>query len=145
MKQENVFGFAFNVTRQTFLASELLVAETHWSRLKGLLGTTKIEFYRGGQGLLIVPCHGVHTFGMRYPIDVVYLNAQNVVVYISENVKPWRMTPILASADTILELPARTAAQTLTEVGDEIEIEKPAICKRSHQLANEPWIETGYK
>jgi hypothetical protein len=63
-------GQAFNRTRQTFLATALGVADTHWTRLRGLLGVAVGDF-RNGYGLWIVPCHGVHTLGMGFPIDVV--------------------------------------------------------------------------
>ena len=64
---------AFNQTRQVYLATDLAVAETHWSRLRGLLGTSEGDF-RNGSGLWIRPCRGVHTLAMRFPIDVVYLD-----------------------------------------------------------------------
>ena len=66
-------GQAFNQTRQAYLATALAVADTHWSRLRGLLGLTSSDF-RNGSGLWIVPCHGVHTLGMGFPIDVIYLD-----------------------------------------------------------------------
>ena len=66
-------GQAFNQTRQAYLATALAVADTHWTRLRGLLGLSSSDF-RNGSGLWIVPCHGVHTLGMGFPIDVVYLD-----------------------------------------------------------------------
>jgi uncharacterized membrane protein (UPF0127 family) len=114
-------GYAFNSTQETFLANELQVADSHWARLKGLLGTSSSEFYPG-KGLWIVPCHGVHTIAMRYPIDVAYLDSDHVIVHIEENVRPWRMTPILVEADSVLELPSHTLCNTSTRVGDHVEI-----------------------
>ena len=67
-------GQAFNQTRQVYLATALAVADTHWTRLRGLLGLSSSDF-RNGSGLWIVPCHGVHTLGMGFPIDVIYLDA----------------------------------------------------------------------
>ncbi len=114
-------GYAFNKTRQTFLASQLQTADSHWKRLKGLLGTPETVF-TAGKGLWIVPCHGVHTFGMRYAIDVVYLDSGHRVVHLEEHVKPWRMTPIRIEAETVMELPAHTIWNTQTRLGDEVEI-----------------------
>ena len=74
-------GQAFNQTRQRFLATHLAVAQTHWSRLRGLLGASADDF-RNGCGLWIRPCRGVHTLAMRYPIDVVYLDRANTVVHV---------------------------------------------------------------
>lgn len=115
--------YAYNRTRQAFLASELRIADTHWSRLKGLIGTTTQDF-TSGQGLWIVPSQGVHTMLMRYPIDVLYLDANNHVLHIEENVQPWRVTPVNMEAATVLELPSRTLWNTGTALGDEIEIEQ---------------------
>ena len=113
--------YAFNRTRQAFLASNLQVADTHWMRLKGLLGKRLGDFERG-QGLWIIPCQGVHTMFMQFPIDVLYLADNNVVLHAEENVRPWRLTPIRIGACSVLELPARTLFASGTAVGDEIEI-----------------------
>jgi len=114
-------GYAFNMTRQTFLATQLRVADTHYQRLLGLMRTSPSAF-QGGAGLWIVPCHGVHTIAMRYAIDVVYLDEENRVIHIVHNVRPWRMTPMIVESATVIELPAHTAWNTGTKVGDGIEI-----------------------
>jgi uncharacterized protein len=114
-------AYAFNQTRQAFLASELEVADTHWRRLRGLLGRSSAAF-AAGKGLWIVPCHGVHTLAMSYPIDVVYLDSALVVVHVEENVKPWRVTPLRMDAATVIEVPCYTVWNTGTKVGDQIEI-----------------------
>ena len=114
-------AYAFNQTRQAFLASELEVADTHWSRLKGLIGRRAAAFC-AGKGLWIVPCHGVHTLAMGYAIDVVYLDASQVVVHLEEHVKPWRITPLRMDAATVIEVPSYTVWNTGTRVGDQIEI-----------------------
>ena len=114
-------GFAFNVTRQAFLATELSVANTHLRRLLGLLRQDRSAFSHG-RGLLIAPCHGVHTLGMRFPIDVVYLDAGNRIIDLHENVRPWRFTPMRMEAATVLELPIHTIVATGSTVGDQVEI-----------------------
>jgi len=114
-------GQAFNRTRDTFLVTALSVANTHWTRLRGLLGLAPDDF-RNGAGLWIVPCHGVHTVGMGFPIEVVYLDRALTVIDIRTDVKPWRFTPVLRQAASVLELPCGTTAETRTAVGDTIEI-----------------------
>jgi uncharacterized protein len=114
-------GYAFNTDRQAFLATSVRLANTHWTRLRGLIGEDERSF-PAGSGLWIVPCHGVHTFAMQFPIDVVYLSKDLVVERIEENVKPWRMTPFETDATSVLELPARTIWNTGTLVGDKLEI-----------------------
>jgi len=112
---------AFNRTRESFLATELQIADTHWSRLVGLLGTSRDRFC-SGRGLWIVPCHGIHTFAMRFPIDLIYLDSDKAVIHIEENVKPWRIAPVILQAATVMELPSHVIWDTRTQVGDSIEI-----------------------
>ena len=114
-------GQAFNKTRQAYLATALAIADTHWTRLRGLLGVRSRDF-RNGSGLWIVPCNGVHTLGMGFPIDVVYLDDAKTVIHIQGDLPPWRFAPVRRRAASVLELPCRTAAETRTEVGDKIEI-----------------------
>jgi uncharacterized membrane protein (UPF0127 family) len=112
---------AFNQTRQAYLATSLAVADSHFTRLRGLLGMSAHDFGTG-RGLWIVPCHGVHTLGMSFPIDVVYLDPSNTVVHVQNELQPWRFAPIRMQASSVLELPCRIAAETRTAVGDRIEI-----------------------
>src|ERR1700722_14312586 len=114
-------GQAFNQTRQAYLATALAIADTHWTRLRGLLGVRSHDF-RNGSGLWIVPCHGVHTLGMGFAIDAVYLDGSLTVVHVERELRPWRFAPVRMRAASVLELPSRTVAETGTEVGDRIEI-----------------------
>jgi uncharacterized protein len=117
----NPHGQAFNQTRQAYLATRLAVAQTHWSRLRGLLGVSRDDF-RNGCGLWIWPCRGVHTLAMRFPIDVLYLDRAGTVVHVEHNLQPWRFSPIRRQAASVLELPSHTLARTETALGDSIEI-----------------------
>jgi uncharacterized membrane protein (UPF0127 family) len=117
-------GQAYNRTRQAYLATALAVADTHWTRFRGLLGRVSDDF-RNGSGLWIVPCHGVHTLGMGFPIDVVYLDREMTVIHVQSELQPWRIAPVRRKATSVLELPSHTAAQTKTMVGDRIEITLP--------------------
>ena len=114
-------GQAYNQTRQAYLATALAVADTHWTRLRGLLGVSPGDF-GNGNGLWIVPCHGVHTLGMAFPIDVVYLDHERTVIYAQSQLRPWRFAAVRAQAASVLELPCHTVAETGTVVGDRIEI-----------------------
>jgi len=114
-------GQAFNQTRQLYLATDLAVADTHWSRLRGLLGTSESDF-RNGRGLWIRPCHGVHTLAMRFSIDAVYLDHTGAVVHVEPDLRPWRFAPVRLQAASVLELPCHTVASTGTALGDRIEI-----------------------
>lgn len=124
MSVSSALGKAFNRTRQAYLATELAVADTYWTRLRGLLGRAADDF-RNGSGLWIVPCHGVHTLGMAFPIDVVYLDREFTVIHVESNLRPWRVGAVRRLATSVLELPCLTAAETKTAIGDKIEITLP--------------------
>jgi uncharacterized membrane protein (UPF0127 family) len=115
-------GYAFNRTRRQYLATRLAVAETHWSRLCGLIGKAPGNFAQG-RGLWIVPCRGVHTLGMRFPIDVIYLSRDNVVLHLERGLPPWRFAPVRFQAASVLELPEDTVRSTGTTIGDQLEID----------------------
>jgi uncharacterized membrane protein (UPF0127 family) len=121
MSQSVSSGYAFNRTRRQYLATHLSVAETHWSRFIGLIGKTGATFPQG-RGLWIVPCRGVHTVGMRIPIDVVYLTEDHVVLHLESGLRPWRFAPIRLAAASVLELPESTVRSTGTTIGDQLEI-----------------------
>jgi len=87
----------------------------------GLMALDPNEF-GSGRGLWIRPSHGVHTLAMRFPIDVLYLDKEGVVVHSQSDLKPWRLAPVRRQACSVLELPPDTLRATQTEMGDRIEI-----------------------
>jgi uncharacterized protein len=121
MSIPNPTGYAFNRTRRAYLATHLSIAGTHWTRLRGLTGMNAARF-PSGTGLWIVPCHGVHTLAMNFPIDVIYLDANKLVVHVEKNLKPWRMARVSLRTASVLELPSNTLEPSGTMIGDEIEI-----------------------
>lgn len=112
---------AVNRTRGVCLAENVRVARTHWSRLRGLIGTDESAF-EPGEALWIVPCRGVHTLAMNYPLDVIYLDQSGFVVHLQTGVKPWRFAPIHLRAASVLELPSGIIGRSGTVIGDQIEI-----------------------
>jgi len=106
------------VTRQTLLVTRLEVAGSGAARRKGLLGRDGLG---PGEGLWIVPCESVHTFFMRFPIDLVYLDRNNRVRKVRQAVGPWRISACLA-AHSVLELPAGAIRATQTRWGDVVEM-----------------------
>jgi uncharacterized protein len=77
-----------------------------------------------GEGLWIVPCNGIHTFGMRFALDVVFLDREGSVVALEETMPPWRVGRIYRRAHSVLELPTGTIASSGTQIGDRIAIER---------------------
>jgi uncharacterized protein len=114
-------GIAFNKTRQTFLATQMRLANTHLSRLRGLMAVSPHRFLHG-QALWIMPCHGVHTWFMRFPVDVIYLDSENTVVHLEESLRPWRFAPVRMDADSVIEVPAHTIFNSGTRLGDKFEL-----------------------
>lgn len=114
-------GYAFNRTRNAYLATRLAIAGTHWSRLCGLMGKDAASF-PAGDGLWIVPSRGVHTLAMKFPIDVLYLDTNKHVVHVEQNLKPWRVAKVSLHTASVLELPSDTLKSSGTAIGDEIEI-----------------------
>ncbi len=112
----------FNRTRESFMSLDTRVADTHLSRLRGLIGRTHMG---PDEGLWLVPCQGIHTIGLFFPIDVIYLGVGGEVVHVMENVNPFRLTPIRRNAHSVLEFPIRTVHESQTRVGDEIVICSP--------------------
>ena len=109
-----------NQTRNTVLAENADMADTSAKRRTGLL---KHERLNPGEGLWIVPCESVHTFFMKFPIDLVYLDKRKKVRKVRHRVPAWRLSACLL-AHSVLELPAGTLEQTGTQVGDELVVEK---------------------
>jgi uncharacterized membrane protein (UPF0127 family) len=102
------------------LADRADIADTSAKRRTGLL---KHAALAPGEGLWIVPCEGVHTFAMKFTIDVVFLNRKRKILKIRPNMVRRRIAVSLM-AHSVLELPAGTLEQTGTERGDQLELEK---------------------
>ncbi len=106
-----------NLTRQTVLADRLEVADHGANRMKGLLGRDGLS---PGEGLWIKPCEAVHTFCMRFAIDLVYVDRKNRIRKVRSGVRPWRMSACL-TAHSVIELPSGTVQATQTQAGDRLE------------------------
>ena len=108
-----------NETRNTILAISADVADTSEKRRTGLL---KHQGLKPGEGLWISPCESVHTFFMKFAIDLVYVDKSKKVRKVRHAVPPWRLSACL-SAHSVLELPAGAAKETGTVAGDQLQFE----------------------
>jgi hypothetical protein len=106
-----------NITRNTQIATSVEIAESGARRSKGLLGRKGLG---PGEGLWIVPCEAVHTFGMQFSIDLVYLDREYRIRKIRKNVRPWRLSACL-SAHSVIELPAGAIQVNDAQLGDILE------------------------
>ncbi|MDR3559886.1 MAG: DUF192 domain-containing protein [Negativicutes bacterium] len=107
-----------NLTNNKILARHAWVADSFFTRLKGLLGKDRLLT---GEALVIRPCNSVHTFGMRYAIDVIFADADHRVVKLVSCLGPGKMAGCLAGR-YVVELPAGTLALDGTAVGHSLRI-----------------------
>jgi uncharacterized membrane protein (UPF0127 family) len=115
---------AINRTRGTVLGECIRVADTGLSRMIGLLGERNLS---SGDGLLIVPSQGVHTWGMLFPIDVVVLDNDWNVLAVRPRMRQFRMTRIFLQAAAVLELPCGVLDSTATAIGDALRFDPVEI------------------
>lgn len=108
-----------NVTRNTTVVSQGVVADTYWTRFKGLMGQRNLA---DGFGLLLKGETAIHSFGMKLPIDVVYLDAQGKILETTVGMPPSRIGPLVRGTRNVLELPIGTLVRTNTQRGDQLEI-----------------------
>lgn len=113
--------YVYNKTRETFVATQAQIADSYLTRLVGLLGKTR-RWAQLGRGLWIVPSRGVHTIGMLFPIDLIFLSKEKEVVHVEEHVRPFRVSRVSLKAMSVLELPPHTIYHSQTQVGDQLEI-----------------------
>ena len=106
-----------NVTRHAELGDSITIADRGASRRRGLLDHQSLPY---GEGLWIIPCEAVHTFGMKFSIDLVYLDRSGRVKKVKNNVPPWRISACL-SAHSVIELASGTISRTQTAPGDKLE------------------------
>jgi uncharacterized membrane protein (UPF0127 family) len=103
----------------TVVCGRCVLADTFHSRLRGLLGRKRLG---ADEGLLLTPSGGIHTWFMRFPIDVAFLAPDLTVLGIRAAVKPWRMIA-WRGAGAVLELPAGTCERRKLRVGDRLALE----------------------
>ena len=107
-----------NKTKSSVVASKVRMATTFLARLKGLLGT---DCLNDGEALYLKPCNSIHMFGMKYPIDAVFLNDKLIVVALVKEIQPGEYSKRYKEASACLELPAGTVERFEIEEGDQLE------------------------
>ncbi len=110
---------AINVTRDVRLTVCARIADNFYTRLVGLLRDKTLEH---GDGLWIKPCNSIHSIGMKFKFDAIFLDKDLRVVHLVREMGPWQISKMVFSAESVLELPAGLIDQTMTEVGDQFEM-----------------------
>lgn len=109
----------YNLTRECFLSLGVNVANTSFTRLKGLIGRLRL---RSGDGLWVVPSGGVHTFGLLFALDLIYLDSDCQVIHQIESFPAFGIAPFKMHAASVLELPAHSIYVSQTQAGDRLVI-----------------------
>ena len=107
----------YNQTRECFLSLGVTPADTVLARLKGLIGKLKLKL---DEGLWVVPSQGVHTFGVLFPLDLIYLDEKHQVIHVIEHFPRFRIAPLRTQAASVLELPTHTIYSSQTQPGDQL-------------------------
>jgi uncharacterized protein len=108
-----------NLTKNILLSAQAELADTFFSRMRGLLGR---RAFSEGQAMVITRCNSIHMFFMKFPIDAIFLNAAGRVVGIVKNIRPFQVSPVFWTSERVVELPAGTLDRSATSLGDIIEI-----------------------
>ena len=119
-----------NVSTDQRLADRVLQAETILERLRGLLGRSSLP---EGEAMLLEPCRAIHTVGMRFPIDVLFLDGGGRVVRAAERIRPNRLMEAAWRAKRALKLPAGRIAATGTSVGHQVHLQTGSGTDRRSQ------------
>lgn len=109
----------YNQDRECFLSLGVVAADTMLSRLKGLIGRCRLG---PDDGIWVVPSHGVHTFGVLFPLDLIYLDEDRRVIHTIEHFPRFKISPLLVGSSSVLQLPTHTIYSSQTEVGDRLVI-----------------------
>ena len=107
----------FNKTRESFLSLNVSAADSHLARLRGLVGKFRLK---PDEGIWVTPSQGVHTIGVLFAIDLIYLDSGLRVIHLVESFGRFRIGPIRTNCASVLELPTRTIYSSQTQVGDEL-------------------------
>lgn len=103
---------------QALIAGRVLWAGTSEERRRGLLGRTRLG---PDEGIYLVPCEWVHTFGMKYAIDIAFVAPDGVVLSVQHSLRPWRLSKLIWRAEGVLELAGGRLRETGTCQGDRLE------------------------
>ena len=107
----------YNSKQNKLIFGDIKIADNLFTRTIGLISKKSLD---DGEGLLIKPCCSIHTFFMKFNIDVVFLDSKNQILAIYENVTPFKVLPIHITACYVLELKAGEISKSGLGVGDEI-------------------------
>jgi uncharacterized membrane protein (UPF0127 family) len=108
-----------NLTKNKILAEDVILSTSFLKRLTGLLGYKSLE---KNQAMILWPANSVHTFFMRFPIDVLFVDRNNIVIKTVSNMVPFRATAVYFKSLVVIELPSGMISITQTAEGDYLQM-----------------------
>ena len=109
----------YNQTRECFLSLRVTAAATTFARLRGLIGKLQLS---SDEGVWVIPSQGVHTLGVLFPLDLIYLDDDLMVIHTIEHFPTFHVAPVKAKAASVLELPPHSIYSSQTQPGDQFVI-----------------------
>lgn len=110
-----------NVSKNCIIIENAEIADTFIARLCGLVGKENLE---ENTGLIIIPCNSIHMYGMKFEIDAIFVDKDNIICHIIHAMKKMKISPIVRQAKYVIEVPSGTAKQLNIELNDRIELIK---------------------
>ena len=108
----------FNKTKVCNISLQAEFADTFLSRLIGLLGRTTVG---EEEGIILSPCNSIHTIGMRFPIDAIFLDQNNKVCHLIINMNRFKISPIVKNASKVIEIQSGKIKKLNVQMNDELE------------------------
>lgn len=109
----------YNLSKENKLLDNVKIADSFFTRLGGLLGKEGLD---SGEGLIIKPCNSIHTFGMKFSIDVAFVDKNDLVIHIMPSLPKGKTSPIIKGAKYVIEARAGDFAAKNLEVGDRVQV-----------------------
>ena len=96
MKRYKILNSSNDIT----LLEDASLADSYFTRLKGLLGKSSLK---DDEGLIIKPCNSVHTIGMKFSIDIAFVDKNNVIIHIIKDMVPGKLSSIVKKSSYVIE------------------------------------------
>ncbi len=110
-----------NISNGRVLAYDAHAANSFGKRLKGLLGQ---KFFERGDALVISPCQQIHSYGMKFKFDAIFVDKEMRVIHVLETIPPFKISPFIKKAYMVIELPAGTVASSGTVYNHQLIFQK---------------------
>lgn len=101
------------------LSNEIDIADNFFTRFMGLMFKKELQ---KNNGLIISPCNSIHMFFMNFPLDILFVDKNNIICDYLEDIKPWKVSKIYFNAEYTIELPSGTIKEKNIKKNQKISI-----------------------